>query len=85
MIEYGISCGHMDWSIGSDRMSEKYIPPTRRYLGSCYCKIGDQRDNCLDCEGSGIRIDFSVYHICPKCDKRGDSLHFRHRNGCDEE
>jgi len=52
----------------------------------CTCKPGEERDNCLDCEGTGNRIDFSVYHICPKCGKRGDGMRWKHKiNGCEEE
>jgi hypothetical protein len=24
----------------------------------CYCRKGTQRDNCITCEGTGMRIDF---------------------------
>jgi hypothetical protein len=26
----------------------------------CHCKRGQQRDNCPDCEGTGMRIDFAA-------------------------
>ena len=26
----------------------------------CHCKSGIQRDNCPDCEGTGLRIDFAA-------------------------
>jgi hypothetical protein len=26
---------------------------------ACHCKRGVQRDNCPDCEGTGMRIDFA--------------------------
>jgi len=52
----------------------------------CTCKPGNERDNCTKCEGTGQAIDFSVYHICPKCGKRGDGMRYKHEiNGCEEE
>jgi hypothetical protein len=29
-------------------------------LGPCFCKRGQQRDNCPQCEGTGMRIDFAA-------------------------
>jgi hypothetical protein len=29
-------------------------------LGPCSCKRGQERDNCANCEGTGMRIDFAA-------------------------
>lgn len=51
----------------------------------CSCKPGIQRDNCLNCEGTGQVKDFSSNHICPKCGKRGDGMRYKHKKyGCDD-
>ena len=28
----------------------------------CTCKRGQQRDNCPQCEGTGMQIDFAQFH-----------------------
>lgn len=33
-----------------------YQPKTGQ---ACYCKPGRQRDNCVNCEGTGQKIDFA--------------------------
>lgn len=33
---------------------------TYRALGPCSCKRGFERDNCPQCEGGGVRIDFQA-------------------------
>ncbi len=37
--------------------SKPYQPKTGQ---PCHCKPGQQRDNCPDCEGTGMRIDFAA-------------------------
>ena len=34
-----------------------FQPKTGQY---CHCKKGVQRDNCPDCEGTGMQIDFAA-------------------------
>lgn len=54
-------------------------------MSNCTCKPGMERDNCPACEGTGKRIDFSSFHICPKCGKRGDGITYEHKeHGCDD-
>jgi hypothetical protein len=38
-------------------MMRSYQPKTGQ---RCYCKPGQQRDNCPACEGTGWRIDFAA-------------------------
>lgn len=33
--------------------------PTR---GQCHCKRGLERDNCANCEGTGVAIDWEAFH-----------------------
>lgn len=35
--------------------AKPYQPKTG---ATCHCKRGQHRDNCPDCEGTGMRIDF---------------------------
>lgn len=59
--------------IGLDEMQENYpsaitIMKEREQLnglsrkGACACKRGIERDNCPNCEGSGIQIDWHAFH-----------------------
>ena len=51
----------------------------------CTCRPGVERDNCPKCEGTGTAIDFSQFHRCPKCGKRGDGITYKHKKyGCDD-
>lgn len=38
---------------------QKYNMPKK---GACGCKRGIHRDNCSNCEGTGIMIDWNTFH-----------------------
>lgn len=39
---------------------EKYTPYQPKTGAPCSCRPGVQRDNCQQCEGTGMRIDFAT-------------------------
>lgn len=50
----------------------------------CHCKKGTHRDNCSDCEGTGVRIDFhTMINFCRRCGFPVDSN--SHRRACADE
>lgn len=51
-------------------MSKEYQPKTG---AKCHCKRGVQRDNCPDCEGTGMRIDFRAIRERTKTVQRLES------------
>lgn len=52
-------------------MKTEYQPKTGQ---ACHCKRGQQRDNCPDCEGTGMRIDFAK--IRARADVAGGTIPF---------
>lgn len=61
-------------------VGEAYQPTTGE---KCHCKRGQERDNCPDCEGTGMKIDFRQIRQANK-DKPGQQSFAEgaHKSGC---
>jgi hypothetical protein len=56
----------------AERMGLLHNPHVPR-SGPCGCRPGIWRDNCPDCEGTGLAIDWRKYHAIRKAE-RGESV-----------
>lgn len=45
--------------VPSDEAEALRVPYQPKTGQKCHCRPGIQRDNCPDCEGTGMRIDFA--------------------------
>lgn len=61
-------------------VEEAYQPKTGE---KCHCKKGTQRDNCPDCEGTGMKVDFAKIRNKNKSKDKDDSDQQSFAEGCD--
>ena len=51
-----------EYAILGGRCGDHAVKPLPR-LGLCSCRPGIERDNCPNCEGSGLAIDWLTFHL----------------------